>query len=61
MSKERSIQTLSLDGNCLCFNFINTVHDRSEGVESFEYLSSCEKLLEWCERLTVINKRLVVN
>lgn len=54
MSEDRSIQNLSLDGNCLCFNFINTVHSRMEGEEPFEYLSSYEKLVEWCRRLEVM-------
>ncbi len=54
MSKERSIQTMSIDGNCLVFNFINTVHSRADGDEPFEYLSSYEKLMEWCERLEVM-------
>lgn len=54
MSEKRSIQNLSLDGNCLCFNFINTVHSRVEGEEPFEYLSSYEKLMEWCRRLEVM-------
>jgi predicted RNA-binding Zn ribbon-like protein len=54
MSKERSIQTMSIDGNCLVFNFINTVHSRTEDDEPFEYLSSYKKLLEWCERLEVL-------
>lgn len=54
MSKERSIQTLSVDGNCLCFNFINTVHSRAEEEEPFEYLSSYRKLVKWCRRLEVL-------
>lgn len=54
MSEKRSIKCLSLDGNCLCFNFINTVHSRAEGEEFFEYLSSYEKLVEWCRRVEVM-------
>lgn len=54
MSKKRSIQTLSVDGNCLCFNFINTVHSRAEGEEPFEYLSSYTKVIKWCRRLEVM-------
>lgn len=54
MSKDRSIQTMSIDGNCLVFNFINTVHSRADGAEPFEYLSSYEKLMEWCRRLEVL-------
>lgn len=55
MSKERSIDTLLLDGGCACFDFINTVSTRSDGDDPHEYLESYEKLLDWCKRVELLS------
>ena len=47
--KERSIATLSLDGGCLCFNFINTVHSRMQK-PAYEYINSYAELLQWAKK-----------
>lgn len=55
MSEERSIETLSLDGGCICFDFINTVHSRTE--ESvYDYLVEYQDLLDWCRRMELLPK-----
>lgn len=51
--KNRSIDTLSLDGGWLCLDFVNTVHDRTVE-EPFEYLSDYDKLLDWSVKLEVL-------
>lgn len=50
---ERSISTMSMDGGCLCFNFINTVHSRKDDV-IYDYLNSYEDLLGWCKRIEIL-------
>lgn len=64
LTKERTIDTLQLDGGCSCFDFINTVHSRVEE-ERHEYLETYADLLEWCrytellpeERLKILSKQ----
>lgn len=51
---KRSIDTLPLDGGCLCLDFINTVHNRTVD-DPFEYLSGYDKLLEWAIRVKLIS------
>ncbi|SMO46271.1 CGNR zinc finger domain-containing protein [Fodinibius sediminis] len=47
--KERSIETLPLDGGVLCLNFINTVHDYLKP-DPYDYLEDYSDLLEWSEK-----------
>lgn len=49
MSEARSIETLLLDGGCLCFDFINTVNSRTEE-SPYDYLKEYRDLLDWCRR-----------
>jgi predicted RNA-binding Zn ribbon-like protein len=49
MKMERSIKTLSLDGGCLSFNFLNTVYSRKDDI-LYDYLKSYDDLLEWCKK-----------
>jgi predicted RNA-binding Zn ribbon-like protein len=44
--KARSIETLRLDGGCLCLDFINTVHSRMEE-PSYEYLHDYYDIIQW--------------
>lgn len=47
--KQHSIDTLRSDGDWLCFDFINTVHDYTED-EPYDYLASYKDLLDWLEK-----------
>lgn len=53
MEQERSINTLTLDGGCLCLDFINTVHSRTVE-EPFEYLSGYGELLDWAVKVEIL-------
>lgn len=53
MMKNRSIDTLSLDGGWLCLDFINTVHDRT-AEEPFEYLPDYSRFLDWSEKVELL-------
>lgn len=53
MEQERSIHTLTLDGGCLCLDFINTVHSRTVA-EPFEYLSGYGELLDWSVKVEIL-------
>ena len=58
MSKEKNIDTLLLDGGCHCFNFINTVHSRTEEL-SYDYLQTYDDLLKWSEKVKLLpNERI---
>ena len=50
MSKIRSIKTMTIDGGCACFNFVNTVHSRVED-DKYDYLNSYEDLIEWMKKI----------
>jgi len=52
--KERSIDTLRIDGGCLAFNFINTVNTRVEK-EYHEYLNSYAEFLKWCRKVEALD------
>jgi predicted RNA-binding Zn ribbon-like protein len=53
MSKERNIDTLTLDGGVLCFDFINTVYSwRDEHLH--EYLDGYSALVQWCGKVEIL-------
>lgn len=53
--EERSIDSLLLDGGCLCLNFINTIHDRYSD-EPFDYLDDYDKILEWSVKVEILTE-----
>lgn len=53
MEKQRSIDTLPLDGGWLCLDFINTVHDRTAG-DPFEYLAGYGDLIDWSVKVELL-------
>lgn len=53
--KERSIDTLPLDGGALPFHLINTVH-AWKGQNDHEYLNSYEDFLAWSAKVEVLKK-----
>ena len=55
MSRERNINTLTLDGGHLCFDFINTVHTRTEE-EFHEYLPDYQEFILWCRKVAIVEK-----
>lgn len=56
MSKERSMDTLPLDGGALCFHFINTVN-AWRGVNLHEYLDNYEEVLKWCNKVDILTEK----
>lgn len=50
-----SIDTIRLDGNALCLNFINTVHDRVREPEN-DYLNSSADVVRWAARAGIIEE-----
>ena len=62
MQKRRNIDTLTLDGGILCFNFINTVY-AWKGVNLHEYLGTYEEVIAWCKKvgiLTSLQRRILL-
>jgi predicted RNA-binding Zn ribbon-like protein len=57
---ERTIANLSIDGGCLCFDFINTVHSRREE-PGFDYLNSYEDFLVWSKKLGILPEKETVH
>jgi predicted RNA-binding Zn ribbon-like protein len=53
MSKTRSIGTMTIDGGCVCFNFVNTVHSRVEE-DKYDYLNSYDDLIEWMKKIKLL-------
>ena len=53
MSKNRSIKTLPLDGGCVCFDFVNTVHSRVEN-DRHDYINSYLEFIEWMGKLRLL-------
>jgi predicted RNA-binding Zn ribbon-like protein len=53
MSKNRSIETMTIDGDCASFNFVNTVHSRVEE-DRFDYLNSYDDLIEWMGKVKLL-------
>lgn len=55
MNKERSIETLSLDGGALCFHFVNTVQ-AWRGPGGYDYIRSYNDVLAWSQRLEILDQ-----
>ena len=53
MSRNRSIEKLPLDGGCICFDFVNTIHSRVEE-DNYDYLNSYDDLIEWMEKVGLL-------
>ena len=53
MSKNRSIETMPLDGGCVCFDFVNTIHSRVEE-DSYDYINTYDDLIEWMEKVRLL-------
>jgi predicted RNA-binding Zn ribbon-like protein len=53
MGKNRSIETMTIDGGCTCFNFVNTVHSRVEE-DKYDYLNSYDDLIEWMKKVKLL-------
>lgn len=51
--KERTIDTLPLDGGWLCLDFINTVNDYTKE-ESFDFLTNYYDVLNWSEKVSLL-------
>lgn len=58
MSKERSINSLPLDGGALCFHFINTVNAwTGTAIQEHEYLGNYGEFLKWCEKVDILSEK----
>jgi predicted RNA-binding Zn ribbon-like protein len=58
MSKQRSINSLPLDGGALCFHFINTVNAwTGTAIQEHEYLSDYEEFIRWCEKVAILSEK----
>ena len=58
MSKNRSINSLPLDGGALCFHFINTVNAwTGTAIQEHEYLSDYEEFIRWCEKVAILSEK----
>ena len=55
MQSDKSIRTITFDGGCTCFDFVNTV-DQRLGPPVREYLRSYDDLLVLSERLELLPK-----
>lgn len=53
---ETTIENMHLDGGCLCLDFINTVHSRTERPIR-DYFSNYEDVIRWTRRTSVLTKR----
>lgn len=53
MSRNWNIQTLPLDGGCICFDFVNTIHSRVDE-DVYDYISTYDDLIEWMKRLKLL-------
>jgi predicted RNA-binding Zn ribbon-like protein len=53
MAKQRSIDTLTIDGGWLCFNFINTVY-AWRGKNLQEYLPDYATFFKWCSKVNLL-------
>ena len=52
MTKERTIDTLTVESSALCCNFVNTVY-AWRGVNLNEYLKTYDDFIAWCRKLDV--------
>src|SRR5690606_16131169 len=58
MGKFRSIETLVIDSNILCCNFVNTVSSwKSEN--HYDYLANYNDCIEWCSKLGIVNSQCI--
>lgn len=55
MARERSIDTLTIDGGILCLNFVNTIY-AWRGKNLYEYLGSYDDVIRWCRKLDLFNE-----
>ena len=51
---------MTLDGGCICFHFVNTVHSRVEE-DSYDYLNSYDDLIEWMEKVKLFPSEKLIN
>ncbi|HET9487870.1 MAG TPA: CGNR zinc finger domain-containing protein [Chryseosolibacter sp.] len=56
MVKNSRIATISLDGETLCLNFTNTVHNRTENPPP-DYLLNMVDLIAWAEKVVLLDER----
>jgi predicted RNA-binding Zn ribbon-like protein len=56
MVKNILIDSILLNGNILCLDFVNTVHDRINESDN-DYLSSFTNLLHWAVKAGVVNSK----
>lgn len=58
MSKDRSINSLPLDGGALCFHFINTINAwTGTTIQEHEYLSDYNEFMKWCEKVDILSAK----
>jgi predicted RNA-binding Zn ribbon-like protein len=58
MSKNRSINSLPLDGGALCFHFINTVNAwTGTAIQEHEYLSDYGEFMKWCDKVEILSQK----
>lgn len=51
---EKTIENMSLDGGCLCFNFVNTVYSRKEN-PVYDYLRSYEDVVRFAKHTEIMS------
>jgi predicted RNA-binding Zn ribbon-like protein len=56
MVKYKSIDKVLLNGNRLCLDFVNTIHDRVHEPDN-DYLTSYSQLLQWSVKTGIMNSR----
>lgn len=57
MVKKRNTTQIRLDGNALCLDFVNTIHDRINEPRS-DYLNTFAEFLQWATKAGVINLKM---
>lgn len=58
MNEEKTLDKLSLDGGCLCLDFINTVHNRSVK-NPYDYLFNYKELLKWIRKTGALQSDVI--
>lgn len=58
MGKFRSIETLVIDSNILCCNFVNTVSSWKSD-NHYDYLANYNDFIEWCSKLGIVNSQSI--
>lgn len=53
---KKTVATMHLDGGCLCLNFTNTIHSRTETPIS-DYLNSYEDMIIFADRTKILSKK----